>query len=725
MGKILVIAEKPSVAADIGRVLGCRQKGEGFIESEKYIVSWAVGHLVTLWDPEDYNTSLKKWSADTLPIMPKDMGLKAIKGTSKQLSVLKKLMNAKTTDYIICATDSGREGELIFRYIYTFVKCKKPFKRLWISSMTDEAIKDGMASLKDGCQYDNLFFSAQCRSQADWLVGINASRAYTVKYGALLSIGRVQTPTLNMIVKRQNEIENFVSQDYYEVAADYGNFKGLWFKEKYSDTKIDDIKTAWEIKNKVQGQKGLISDVKREEKKENHPLLYDLTELQRTANRYFGFSAKKTLDIAQSLYEKRKLITYPRTDSRYLSEDMRSKAASTLGRLKAAGEYGPLVEKLNLNSLNFTKRIIDNSRVTDHHAIIPTDKAVKLSGLSEDELKIYGLIARRFICVFYPPYKYAETTAVVVCKGESFVSKGKKVISLGWKEAELLREKNDKAAPPLPPDIKKGDYVNVLKCEVVKKATQPPKQYTEATLLSAMENAGRELDDEDLKETMKDSGIGTPATRAAIIERLLQVGYISRKGKSLAPSQKGINLCAAVPEELKSAATTGRWERGLNLIAGGKMEKEKFMASIGRFVVFIVNSAAQSGNEVEFEKEEPAKKRRSRLGICPLCGKGGIYENSKAFYCNNYKTGCNFTVWKDALNRYGAIMDSAKMRKLLKDGIVKNVKITMPQTGEQGKGNLILNKNRNFMLEIAGFERDEKAKPRKAKDNAVNQGEVK
>ena len=237
MGKILVIAEKPSVAADIGRVLGCRQKGEGFIESEKYIVSWAVGHLVTLWDPEDYNTSLKKWSADTLPIMPKDMGLKAIKGTSKQLSVLKKLMNAKTTDYIICATDSGREGELIFRYIYTFVKCKKPFKRLWISSMTDEAIKDGMASLKDGCQYDNLFFSAQCRSQADWLVGINASRAYTVKYGALLSIGRVQTPTLNMIVKRQNEIENFVSQDYYEVAADYGNFKGLWFKEMLKERK--------------------------------------------------------------------------------------------------------------------------------------------------------------------------------------------------------------------------------------------------------------------------------------------------------------------------------------------------------------------------------------------------------------------------------------------------------------------------------------------------------
>ena len=455
MGRILIVAEKPSVARDIARVVGCNKKNEGFLESDKYIVSWALGHLVALCEPEDYDMSYKKWSMDNLPIMPENMKLKAIKKTSKQLTLLKKLMNGKDIDYVICATDSGREGELIFRYIYQFVKCSKPFKRLWISSMTDEAIKEGLMNLKDSKEYDNLYLSAKCRSEADWLVGINASRAYTITHKALLSVGRVQTPTLYLIVKRQYEIDNFKSTDYYEVQTGYGSFSGIWFNEKYSNTHIDDIKKAEEIKTKVNKKQAVVTLVESENKKEYPPLLYDLTELQRAANRAFGYSAKKTLDIAQNLYEKHKIITYPRTDSRYITEDMKNTVAFTFKKLVSVDVYKNDISQLNLNALNFNKRIVDNSKVSDHHAIIPANNKPALNRLTNDEFNVYNLVVKRFTAVFYPPYEYNIKTVVAESQNESFVSKGKTDLNLGWRIIEPLKDKEEKTV--IPPELKKGD----------------------------------------------------------------------------------------------------------------------------------------------------------------------------------------------------------------------------------------------------------------------------
>ena len=706
MGRILIVSEKPSVARDIARVVGCNKKDEGFLESDKYIVSWALGHLVALCEPEDYDISYKKWSMDNLPIMPENMRLKAIKKTSKQLTVLKKLMNSRDTDYIICATDSGREGELIFRYIYQFVKCNKPFKRLWISSMTDEAIKEGLMNLKDSNEYDNLYLSAKCRSEADWLVGINASRAYTITHKALLSVGRVQTPTLYLIVKRQNEIDNFKSTDYYEVQTNYGSFSGIWFNEKYSNTRIDDIKKADEIKNKVNKKQAVVTLIESENKKEYPPLLYDLTELQRAANRAFGYSAKKTLDIAQSLYEKHKVLTYPRTDSRYITEDMKNTVVLTLKKLVSADFYKDDISRLNLNSLNFNKRIVDNSKVSDHHAIIPANNKLALNRLTPDEFNIYSLVVKRFVAVFYPPYEYNIKTVVAQSQNESFVSKGKTDLNLGWRIIEPLKDKEEKTV--IPPELKKGDCLNIVSADVLKKKTQPPKPYTEATLLSAMENAGREIEDETLKEQMKDSGLGTPATRAAIIERLISVGYIRRKGKSLVPEEKGKKLCMAVPDEIKSAETTGRWEKGLSSVSKGKMAPDRFMGSIKRFVMFLIDDAQKNKREVVFEAETPVKKHRNvSLGKCPVCG-SKVLENSKAFYCSNWKEGCSFTVWKNILDRYGNNMDSAKMRKILKNGRTEKIKITMPQTGESGTADLVLNKDRNYIVEIQNYQRDKK-----------------
>lgn len=706
MGRILIVAEKPSVARDIARVVGCNKKNEGFLESDKYIVSWALGHLVALCEPEDYDMSYKKWSMDNLPIMPENMKLKAIKKTSKQLTLLKKLMNGKDIDYVICATDSGREGELIFRYIYQFVKCSKPFKRLWISSMTDEAIKEGLMNLKDSKEYDNLYLSAKCRSEADWLVGINASRAYTITHKALLSVGRVQTPTLYLIVKRQYEIDNFKSTDYYEVQTDYGSFSGIWFNEKYSNTHIDDIKKAEEIKTKVNKKQAVVTLVESENKKEYPPLLYDLTELQRAANRAFGYSAKKTLDIAQNLYEKHKIITYPRTDSRYITEDMKNTVAFTFKKLVSVDVYKNDISQLNLNALNFNKRIVDNSKVSDHHAIIPANNKPALNRLTNDEFNVYNLVVKRFTAVFYPPYEYNIKTVVAESQNESFVSKGKTDLNLGWRIIEPLKDKEEKTV--IPPELKKGDCLNIVSAKVLKKKTQPPKQYTEATLLSAMENAGREIEDETLKEQMKDSGLGTPATRAAIIERLLSVGYIKRKGKSLVPEEKGKRLCMAVPEEIKSAETTGKWEKGLSSVSKGKMAPDRFMGSIKRFVMFLIDDAQKNKREVVFEAETPIKKHRNvSLGKCPVCG-SKVLENSKAFYCSNWKEGCAFTVWKNILDRYGNNMDSAKMRKILKNGRAEKIKITMPQTGESGMADLVLNKERNYIVEIQNFERDKK-----------------
>lgn len=699
MGKVLVIAEKPSVARDIAAVLKCGEKGDGFIGGENYIVSWAVGHLVTLCEPDDYDKSLKRWTAGSLPIIPEKMRLKAVRGSKKQLDTLKKLMNAKDTDSIICATDSGREGELIFRYIYEYNKCKKPFKRLWISSMTDAAIKEGFANLRDGKEYDNLYISAKCRSEADWLVGINATRAFTIKYNALLSIGRVQTPTLAMIVKRQNEIDNFVPNKYYEVIADYGDFKGTWADGK-KNTKIDDKSAAEAIAYKVDGKTATVEDVVKTEKQILPPQLYDLTELQRDCNKTYGFSAKKTLDIAQSLYEKRKMITYPRTDSRYLSDDMIPKIKVVLKRLKDAGIFADYASDLiDGGKLPVTKRIVDNKKVTDHHAIIPADNYYRKDSLTPDEKKVFGLIAIRFIAAFNRPYKYTATKITVLCEDELFISKGNTVTDKGWKRLYKEVYKNVKDNEQILPDVKKDDTVMVKEAHTIEKETKPPLPYNEATLLTAMENAGKNTDDEQLKEKMKEYGLGTPATRAAIIERLIEVGYIHRKGKALIPDIKGKQLISIVPEEMRSPVTTGKWEKGLGSIAKGNMQAEKFMASINRYVYYLAGFAAEKSADIQIEDTKKRKKRSQRaksFGKCPICG-GDVLENSKAYYCAGWKNGCKFTLWKNSLERYGVPMTDKLVKELLTDKTVKKIPVIKAQTGEKCTADIIYNKEKNIM----------------------------
>lgn len=632
MGKVLVIAEKPSVGRDIARVLGCREKGDGLLAGGNYIVSWAVGHLAALCNPEDYNPAWKKWSMETLPIMPEQMQLQAVVSGRAQLAVLKKLLRSPEVESLICATDSGREGELIFRYIYQLCGCRKPFRRLWVSSMTDEALREGFASLRPGADYDNLFASARCRSEADWLVGINASRAYTLKYNTLLSIGRVQTPTLAIIVARAQEIAAFVPEEYWELRADFAladgqTYWGVW-QDKQGKTRLVGQQAAEQAKAlqaAVKGRPAQVLQVGREEKSQPPPLLYDLTELQRDCNRRYGYSAQKTLDIAQSLYERRKLLTYPRTDSRYLSDDLAPHLAGRVQRLAGLAQFSDLAAPLLGQPLPLSKRIIDNSKISDHHAIIPTEGNLRLEGLTPDELRVFRLVALRFLAVFYQPYRYAVTKVLTQVQteanpqGELFASRGQEVLQAGWQAVyQQLQAWEAAETPPKKtatakksakeddqqlPSLQEGQPAQVLAVKSSRKKTQPPKPYTEAGLLSAMENAGRFVEDEALREQLKENGLGTPATRAAIIERLLKVGYIRRQGKNLLPTEKGERLMEVVPPELKSPETTGKWERGLSAIAGGRMTDEVFMASIRRYVQYLVHDCRTSNRFVRFPEE--------------------------------------------------------------------------------------------------------------------------
>ena len=713
MGRILVVAEKPSVARDIAKTLGAGQKGEGCMLGEDYVVSWAIGHLVTLAEPEEYDEKFKKWSNASLPILPEKMELKAIKNTRSQLKILHKWMNDKEITSIICATDSGREGELIFRYIYEITKCKKPFQRLWISSMTEQAIKEGFATLKDGTAYDLLYHSAKCRSEADWLVGMNATRAYTLRYNVLLSIGRVQTPTLALIVEKQKEINAFVTKDYFEVQTDFGGFSGFRIDDE-EQTKIEQEAVAKEIAHRLDGNDACITKVEKEEKRIPPPLLYDLTELQRECNRKFGYSAKKTLDLAQTLYEKRKMITYPRTDSRYLSDDMKAKVKSTMKKLGEAALFQEFaLPLLGEEKLSFSKRIIDNSKVTDHHAMIPTDVRPRLDSLTEEEKNVFLLVAARFISVFYPYFRYEVTKAYFICEEEHILSKGTVTLEDGWQGVEKAlvpqkgkKEKNneDQKLPPL----QEGAVYKIQEAKVLKKKTAPPKPYTESSLLSAMENAGRFVEDEGLKEQMKDSGLGTPATRAAIIERLLAVGYITRKGKTLVPTEKGMQLIEVVPEALRSPQTTGKWEKGLSSIAKGKMEEERFMESIKRYVSFLVEDARKRKTEVVFPEEgkKGVKRGGKSFGTCPVCKAGDVLENSKAFFCGKWKAGCKFTAWKDGLTPYGIELNGKLIRQLLKDEKIPDVGVTLPQTGERGKATMIFSADGTGRIELMDFTRE-------------------
>lgn len=724
MGKTLVIAEKPSVGRDYARVLDCRQQGEGCLIGDQYVVTWAVGHLVELCPPEAYDPRYKKWNYADLPIMPERIRHEVIPASRKQYEIVKSWMNSDQISHIVCGTDSGREGELIFRYIYYMAGCRKPFSRLWVSSMTEEAISQGFRELKDGREYDRLYQSARCRSEADWLVGINGSRAYTLRYDTLLSIGRVQTPTLALIVNRQREIDEFVPKEYFEVRLQHRlqrendeapEFASVWFTPeeggRTKNTRIDERARAEEICERA-GAAGVgkVTEVTRTKKKTPPPLLYDLTELQRDGNRKYGYSANKVLSIAQALYEKHKLITYPRTDSRYLSEDMKAVIPSVLKAIRI-DELADSLDKMP--PLAFSKRIIDNSKITDHHAIIPTSKRPNLERLSEEERRIYLLVARRLIEAFYPPYEYEATEAVISVGEDLFLARGRTVLNPGFtvvsgKGAKSSVEEGEEEAQGQLPRLKKGDAVSVEKAEVLSKQTQPPKAYTEASLLTAMEYAGKYVEDEALREQMSKLSLGTPATRAAVIERLLQVNYITRKGKSLLPTEKGKELIRIVPAQLKSPEMTGKWERALERIYQGGMEPERFMESIRRYVRFIVGEAGGSGKTVgSFPKEErgrrgtgEGKPEPAGLGLCPLCRQGRVLKNSKSYYCSRWKQGCRFTVWKDTLDRYGVPLDDGLMEELLKNGS-RNAALTLPQTGEKGEGTLYFTEQGR--LEIKNF----------------------
>ncbi|WP_027414696.1 DNA topoisomerase III [Aneurinibacillus terranovensis] len=599
--KSLVLAEKPSVAREIARVLGCNQKHKTYIEGPKYVVTWALGHLVTLAEPEDYDPKYKTWNLEDLPILPEHMKLKVMKETNHQFRAISQLVKRPDLGEWIIATDAGREGELVARWIMEMVNWKKPFKRLWISSQTDKAIKDGFASLKPGKNYDPLYDSAVCRAEADWLIGLNVTRALTSKYNAQLAAGRVQTPTLAMIIQRENEIKSFNPVPYWTIQADFGSFTGVWRDAKKQDSRLFEEEKAKILHKKLQAAAGRIAGVKTKEKSESHPLAYDLTELQRDANQRYGFSAKQTLNVLQRLYEQHKLVTYPRTDSRYLTTDMVPTLKNRLENM-AVGPYAPLIRPLLKNTLPVSGRIVNDSKVTDHHAIIPTEERLALGTLSNDEKKLYDLIARRFISLFYPAYRYDSLTVTAEAAGETFHAAGKVIKDNGWKAVygkETVahnEEENDGEAEQELPAVKAGDTVTVKRCQLNGLLTKPPLRHTEASLLTLMEK----------------NNLGTPATRADIIEKLLQTDTIERQGNRLFPTKKGLQLMDLVAGELRSPELTARWEKELEAIARGNGNSKQFLAGIRHQTKEMIKDIKASASAYK-----PHNLTGSR---CPECG---------------------------------------------------------------------------------------------------------
>lgn len=623
--KTLVLAEKPSVAREIARVMGARDKHKSYMEGPKYIVTWALGHLVGLAEPEDYDKKYATWNLEDLPILPDRTKLKVLKETNHQYKAVQQLMKRQDVGELVIATDAAREGELLARWIMQMAQWKKPFKRLWISSQTDKAIKDGFASLKPGSQFDRLYESARCRAEADWMIGLNVTRALTVRFNAQLSAGRVQTPTLGMIMDRENEINGFRSQEYETLTADLGGFQAVW-RAAGGDSRIFDPQETQELKKRIEGRKGTIAQVKKSEKVEPHPLAYDLTELQREANRKYGFSAKQTSNVLQRLYEQHKLVTYPRTDSRYLTSDMTGTLKERLDSV-AIGPYASLARPLLRKNLNITKRIVDDSRVTDHHAIIPTEQTVLLNQLNPEERKLYDLIVRRFISLFYPAAKYDSVAITVQVGNDSFHVKGTTVKESGWREVyggDYSDEDDDRADDSsdheraLLPDVQQGQSVTVQRCHIKSGRTMPPKRYTEAALLSQMEK----------------HGLGTPATRADIIEKLVSSDTIDRQGNSMHPTGKGKQLIELAAPQLRSPELTARWEAELERIARGQGKPEPFLESIRSMAKELVSTV--KGSKAEYKPHNVSnshcpdcnarllekKGKRGKFLVCPTedCG---------------------------------------------------------------------------------------------------------
>lgn len=614
--KSLILAEKPSVAKEIARVMGCNMKNKGYFEGPRYVVTWALGHLVTLAQPDEYNRKYREWRIEDLPILPEKMELKVIKQTAHQFHVVRQLMKRDDIKDLVIATDAGREGELVARWIMIQANWRKPFKRLWISSQTDAAIKEGFANLRPGQAYDSLFHAAVCRAEADWLIGFNVTRALACKFNAQLTAGRVQTPTLAMIANREQEIKKFVPVDYWTIRADFSDYVGEW-RNPSGQSRIFKLADAEAILAKVKGHPGTVQEVRIEEKSEPAPLAYDLTELQRDANRRYGFPAQKTLSVLQGLYERHKLVTYPRTDSRYISSDIVPTLPVRL-RAMGVGSYAALVKPLFQKPLKTTKRFVDDSKVSDHHAIIPTEQPLELAKLDADELKLYDLIARRFIAVLYPPYRYDQLTIVTVIHGERFYSQGRVVKDLGWRAVTTkVADQDDKDEDGLPDQTltmqKKGDTKQVKGVKLNKGKTRPPARYTEATLLTAMESPGKFIEDEELRESIKQGGLGTPATRAEIIEKLLNNFYIERHGKELVPTSKGLQLINLVPEDLRSPELTAQWEQRLSNIAKGQGKKDEFITDIREDAARLVQKVVTDQGVYKADNITRNK--------CPMCGK--------------------------------------------------------------------------------------------------------
>jgi len=563
MSKTVVLAEKPSVGREIARVLKCTKSGNGYIEGPKYIVTWALGHLVTLADPEVYDDKYKSWRLEDLPMLPKPLKLVTIKQSGKQFNAVKEQLNRKDVDEIVIATDAGREGELVARWIIEKARVKKPMKRLWISSQTDKAILDGFRNLKPSAQYENLYRAAQCRAEADWVVGLNVTRALTCKYNAQLTAGRVQSATLAMIVSREEEIRTFVPKDYFVINAKAKGFN-LQYRDKNNNSNIFEVDKVNKILSAVRGKEANIVEVTESYKKQYSPALYDLTELQRDANRIYGYSAKQTLSIMQRLYENYKVLTYPRTDSRYLSTDIVATLPDRL-RAIAVGSYSAVANEILKGKITGHKGFVDNSKVSDHHAIIPTEEKGKLALLSSEERHIYDLVVKRFLAVMLPPYEYLQTTIKADINGETFVAKGNVIKAKGWKkvydkEATLAEDEDDKDSQTLPV-VKKGDKLNVMSIDSEKHKTKPPARFNEGTLLSAMEKPQKyvSLDKVHAKTLGETGGIGTVATRADIIEKLFNMFYIEKNGKDIIPTSKGKQVIDLVPSELKSPLLTAEW----------------------------------------------------------------------------------------------------------------------------------------------------------------------
>ncbi|NMD69761.1 DNA topoisomerase III [Bacillus sp. DNRA2] len=627
MKKSVVLAEKPSVARDIAGVLKCHKKGNGFLEGDKYIVTWALGHLVTLADPESYDEKYKTWKIEDLPMIPKDLKLVVIKQTSKQYNSVKSQLQRSDVGDIIIATDSGREGELVARWIIEKAKVNKPIKRLWISSVTDKAIKEGFNNLKNGKQYENLYHSAVARSEADWYIGLNATRALTTRFNAQLNCGRVQTPTVAIIAAREAEIKNFKPQTYYGIEAQTtDNLKLSWQDVNGNGRSFDNDKIAAIVK-KLGNQNAIVADIEKKQKKTYAPGLYDLTELQRDANKLFGYSAKETLNIMQKLYEQHKVLTYPRTDSRYISSDI---VGTIPERLKACGvgEYRSIAHKLLNKPIKSSKAFVDDSKVSDHHAIIPTEGYVNYSSFTDKERKIYDLVVKRFLAVLFPAFEYEQLILRAKIGEESFVARGKTIISSGWKEVYNNHfedhDSTDDLKEQILPRIEKGALLKIKLIAQTSGQTKPPAHFNEATLLTAMENPTKYLEaqNKQLAETLKSTGgLGTVATRADIIEKLFNSFLIEKRGKDIFITSKGKQLLELVPEELKTPALTAEWELKLEAIAKGKLKKEVFIEEMKRYTKEIVTEIKASDKKYKHDNISTKS--------CPDCGKPMLEVNGK------------------------------------------------------------------------------------------------